>query len=261
MPELPLGDVTLHYREDGDAAGRPVVFANSLGTDLHLWDAIMPHLPGGLRLVRYDKRGHGQSSVPPAPYAMDALVRDAEALIEHLGLSDIVFVGLSIGGMIGQGLAARRPDRLRALVLSNTAARIGTAEMWQARIEAVRRGGIEAIADAVMARWFSRAFRASPAIAPWRRMLTSTPVEGYVGCSAAIAGSDFRATTRALRLPVLAIAGDEDGATPPDLVRETAALVAGAQFHLISGAGHLPCVERPRDYAATLTRFLGALDG
>lgn len=256
MPTLTLSDVTLNYREDGDPKGAPVVFANSLGTDLHLWDAVLPLLPAGLRILRYDKRGHGASSVPPAPYTMGALVGDAEALIDHLGLREVVFVGLSIGGLIGQGLAVKRLDQVRALVLSNTAARIGTREMWQQRIDAIRAGGIEAIADATMERWFSRDYQASPEMATWRAMLVSQPVEGYIGCSAAIAGTDFYTPTSGLRLPLLAIAGAEDGATPPDLVRETASLVPRSEFHLVRRAGHLPCVEKPDEYARVLGDFL-----
>ena len=256
MGDLRRGDVVLHYREDGVPGGAPVIFSNSLGTDLHLWDRVLPLLPAGLRIIRYDMRGHGASSVPPAPYAMADLVGDAEALIDHLGLRAAIFVGLSIGGMIGQGLAARRPDLLRGLVLSNTAAKIGTPEMWQARIAALRAGGIAALADAVLERWFSRDYRASGQAAPWRGMLLRQPEEGYAGCCAAIAGGDLHESTCGLRLPVLGIAGAEDGATPPDLVRETVALVPGARYHLIPGAGHLPCVEKPQVFANELTGFL-----
>lgn len=256
MPDLDLDDVTLNYRDDGDPGGAPVVFSNSLGTNLHLWDKIIPLLPGGLRLIRYDKRGHGQSSVPDAPYKMGALVSDVEALMEHLEIRDAMFVGLSIGGLIAQGLAAKRLDQVRAMVLSNTAAKIGTRDMWHERIGGVKAGGLEALADAVMERWFSKAFRATPELATWRKMLTDTPDQGYMGCSAAIAGADFITPTSGLRLPVLAIAGSEDGATPPDLVRETCDLVPGAKFHLIRGAGHLPCVEAPEEYARVLTAFL-----
>lgn len=249
-----LGDVRLHYSDEGE--GPAVVFANSLGTDLRLWDAVVARLPAGLRVVRYDKRGHGLSSCPPAPYTMGALVRDAERLLDRLGIRDCVFVGLSIGGMIAQGLAVKRLDLVRAMVLSNTAAKIGTREIWDDRIAALRRGGIESIADAVMERWFSKPYRATPDLELWRNMLVRQPVEGYAGCCAAISGTDFLSTTATLALPTLAIAATEDGSTPPDLVRETADLVAGARFHLIRGAGHLPCVERPDEYADVLTGFL-----
>lgn len=251
-----LGDVQIHYRIDGDPDGRPLVFANSLGTDMRLWDPILPLLPKGLKIVRFDKRGHGLSSLPKAPYSMGALVRDAEQLLDHLQVRDCVFVGLSIGGMIAQGLAVKRMDMMHAMVLSNTGAKIGTPEMWEERIAAVRTGGIEILADAVMERWFSRAFRAGPDLQLWRNMLVRQPDDGYAGCSAAISGTDFYSTTAELRLPTLGIAGDEDGATPPDLVRETVDLIPGSQFQLIRRAGHLPCVERPDEYARILNDFL-----
>ena len=251
-----LGDVRLHYRIDGPDDGAPVVFANSLGTDFRLWDPILPLLPGGLRILRYDKRGHGLSTCPPAPYTMGQLVSDAERLMDMTGFSDAVFVGLSIGGLIAQGLATKRLDLMRAMVLSNTGAKIGTREMWADRIKGVEEGGIEALADAVMERWFSKSFRATPELELWRNMLTRQEDAGYAGCSAAIAGTDFYTTTAALRLPALGIAGSEDGSTPPDLVRETIELIPGSKFHLIRGAGHLPCVEKPEEYAQVLTGFL-----
>ncbi len=251
-----LGDVQLHYRIDGDPDGAPIVFANSLGTDLRVWDAVVARLPRGLRIIRYDKRGHGLSSCPPGPYSMGALVRDAERLLDQLEVRDALFVGLSVGGMIGQGLAVKRLDMVRALVLSNTAAKIGTPEMWQQRIAAVREQGIEALADSVMERWFARDFRAKPDLQLWRNMLVQQSCEGYAGCCAAIAGTDFYTPTSGLRLPCLGIAGSEDGSTPADLVRETVDLIPGSQFHLIRRAGHIPCVEQPDEYADRLSAFL-----
>lgn len=256
MRVFDTGEVQLHYRVDGPDDGPPVVFANSLGTDMRLWDPVLPLLPDGLRIIRYDKRGHGLSSCPPAPYSMGALITDAERLLDHLQVRDCVFVGLSIGGMIAQGLAVKRLDLIRAMVLSNTAAKIGNPDMWADRIAAVEQGGIESLADAVMERWFSKTFRATPELALWRRMLTNQPDAGYAGCSAAISGTDLLTPTSGLRLPTLGIAGGEDGSTPPDLVRETVDLIPGSKFHLIRRAGHLPCVEQPEEYAQVLTDFL-----
>lgn len=256
MPMLDLPDVRIHWREDGDPAGAPVVFANSLGTDLTLWDAVLPLLPEGLRIIRFDKRGHGGSSVPASPYALDDLVGDAEALLDHLGVRDAVFVGLSLGGLIAQGLTSRRPDQVRALVLSNTAARMGTPAMWQDRIARIEAGGIASVAEPILERWFGPAFRASGAVAPWRAMLVGTPREGYLGCCHALAAADLTASTAALRLPALAIGGSVDGASPSEVVRATAALIPGAGFVEIDGAGHLPCVEAPAVYAAILTKFI-----
>ena len=249
-------DVQLHYRDDGDPQGAPVVFANSLGTDLRLWDPILPHLPKGLRIIRYDKRGHGLSSCPKGAYSMGALVREIEALLDHLDVKNCLFVGLSIGGMIAQGLAIKRLDLLRAMVLSNTAAKIGQPAMWDDRIAAVKAGGIEALADSILERWFSDGFRDQPELALWRNMLVRQPDAGYMGCSAAISGTDFYTPTSGLRLPTLGIAGSEDGSTPPDLVRETVELIPGSKFQLMLNAGHLPCVEQPADYAKHLTDFM-----
>lgn len=257
MDSLDLGDVVLHYADTGPRGAPAVVFANSLGTDFRLWDAILPLLPAGLRVIRYDKRGHGLSSCPPAPYTMGALIHDAERLLDALGVRDCVFVGLSIGGMIAQGLAAKRLDLIRAVVLSNTAPKIGTREMWQDRIAMVESQGLSAMSDTIMTRWFSKAFREGPAVSPWKRMVETTPAAGYAGAAAAIAGSDFYASTARLRLPALIIAGSEDGSTPPDLVQELVGLIPGAHFALIRGAGHLPCVEKPADFAGHLNAFLG----
>jgi len=251
-----LGDLKVHYRIDGNPEGRPVVFANSLGTDLRLWDQVLPLLPQGLKYIRYDKRGHGLTELTPAPYSMGTLVRDVERLLDHLAVKDALFVGLSIGGMIAQGLAVKRMDLVRAMVLSNTGAKIGQPAMWDDRIAAVKAGGIEALADSIMERWFSAPFRKTAEFHAWRNMLVRQPAEGYTGCSAAISGTDFYTPTSGLRLPTLGIAGSDDGSTPPDLVRETVDLIPGSQFHLIRKAGHLPCVEQPEEYAAVLTKFM-----
>jgi len=256
MRAVNANGVTLHVQEDGDSNGTPVVFANSLGTDLRLWDAIIPLLPDGLRLVRYDKRGHGLSGCPEGPYTIDDLTADAAALIEGLDLGPVIFVGLSIGGMIGQSLASRRPDLVRALVLSNTAARMGDPATWEERITAINEKGLAAMEKAVLDRWFGPTFRATPEAALWGALLTRTPAVGYVGCCAAIAAADLTNITAGLRLPTLAIAGSHDGASPPDLVVATAALIPSSQVHVIDGVGHLPCVENPTAYAAVLNPFL-----
>ena len=251
-----LDGINLHYRIDGNPNGKPVVFANSLGTDLRLWDAVLPLLPQENCYIRYDKRGHGLSQCPPAPYSMGALVRDVEQLMDHLGVTDALFVGLSIGGMIAQGLAVKRLDLVRAMVLSNTAAKIGQPDMWQSRIDAVRTGGISSLSYAVMERLFGRDFHATTDMQLWKAMLERQPAEGYIGCSAAISGTDFYTPTSGLRLPTLGIAGSEDGSTPPDLVRETVELIPGSKFELIRKAGHLPCVENPTEYARILGTFM-----
>lgn len=251
-----VNEVDLHYADQGPKDGPALVFGNSLGTDLRVWDELLPHLPAGLRILRYDKRGHGLSEETPGPYGIDQLADDAAGLIRHLGLARVVFVGLSIGGLIGQAMAARHSDLLAGLVISNSAAKIGEASMWRDRIAAIREGGLASIGEATMERWFSPAFRASGAAAPWQRMLERQPLDGYAACCEAIAAADLRDSTAALRLPVRLIAGSLDGATPPAIVEATAGLIAGARLDLIEGAGHIPCVETPGAYARILVDFL-----
>ncbi|WP_071796689.1 3-oxoadipate enol-lactonase [Natronohydrobacter thiooxidans] len=256
MQAIRVNDVTLHVVAEGPPDAPAVLFANSLGTDLRLWDAVLPYLPTGLRYVRYDKRGHGLSECPAGGWTIADLAQDAEALIEALDLGPVLFVGLSIGGMIGQQLAATRPDLVRALVLSNTAARMGTPEMWATRIAAIRAQDLQAMESTILDRWFGPAFRHGAEATLWGAMLSRTPQAGYLSCCAAIAQADLTEQTARLNLPVLAIAGEMDGASPPELVADTARRIPGSQCHVIPGTGHLPCVEDPRAYAAILSPFL-----
>ncbi len=246
----------MHYRMDGPAGGVPVVFANSLGTDLRLWDDVIRLMPDILA-IRFDKRGHGLSDrggeVTIADYA-----DDAAALIEAVAPAGerVIFVGLSIGGLIAQALAAQRPDLVKAVVISNSAAKMGTAESWSTRISAIRAGGIDSIADAVMERWFAPKFRATPELFIWRNMMTRTDVEGYIAACGALAAADQTEATRALALPAMVIVGDQDGASPPDLVKATADLIQGASFHIIPDVGHLPPVEDAAAMVALLRAFI-----
>ncbi|MGL4309573.1 MAG: 3-oxoadipate enol-lactonase [Paracoccaceae bacterium] len=256
MGMLRLGDITVHWRQDGAGDGPALVFSHPLGVDLTVWDAVIPLLPQGLRIVRYDTRGHGATTCPDGPYAMGALVRDAEMLLDALDIRDSVFVGMSMGGLIAQGLAVKRMDLVRGLVLSNTAARIGTVDVWAARIDAVRAGGMTGITDETMRRWFGRRGQDGARVSEVRALFESQRAEGYAGCAAAIAGADFLTPTSGLRLPALVIAGSEDGSTPPDMVRELHGLIPGARFALIRRAGHLPCIDAPETFAAEITDFL-----
>lgn len=256
MSFLDLPDHRLHWCEEGDPRGAPVVFAHGLGTRLELWEEVVAALPQKFRLIRFDLRGHGGSDAPPAPWSMGALVRDAEALMDHLALRDCVFVGHSLGGMIAQALAVKRLDLVRALVLCGTATKIGTAETWAARAELTRAGGMEAVAAAELQRWFPRFAQKSKPAEVARDMLLSMKEESYLAACGAIAGTDFYATTARLTLPALVLAGANDGATPPDMLRETADLMAGADFVLLRGAGHLAPLDRPEDFARELDAFL-----
>lgn len=249
---------SLHAEVQGPVTGPAVIFANSLGTDLRIWDQVLPLLPAGLRILRYDKRGHGLSDIARGEWGMGDHVADAAAVMEWAGARDAVIIGLSVGGMIAQGLAAERPDLIRGMVLCDTGAKIGAPDMWGDRIKALRVDGLEAMADTILERWFSRSFRTDrpAALAIWRNMLTRTPLEGYINVCAAIAETDLKESTSRLRIPTAVMVGDEDGSTPPDLVRETADLIPGSAFHIIRGAGHLPCIEQPEATAALISDFL-----
>jgi 3-oxoadipate enol-lactonase len=256
MPLIYLPDIRLNAVISGPADGPPVIFAHALGTDLTIWDNLMPHLPPTLRILRLDLRGHGASDTPAAPYSMGSLITDAARMMDHFAMKDAVIIGLSIGGLIAQGLAIKRMDLVRAMVLSNTAARIGTPALWHDRIAQVRAHGMAQIAEATLQRWFGPKVKDRPDHDHWHARLTVQDPEGWCGCAHAIAHTDFYETTATLRLPTLLIAGDRDGSTPPDLIRETAGLIPGSQFHLIRGAGHLPFIEKPTEYARALTTFL-----
>lgn len=253
-------DVVLHYAySPGADKRRPVVFANSLGTDLRIWDGVLDHLPADLPCLRMDKRGHGLSG--SGPIDMDSHVGDLADLMDALGLSRALICGVSVGGMIAQGLAARRPDLVAGLLLSNTGARIGSAETWNARIGTVERDGIAAMAEAILERWFAPSFHAAHAddVAGYRNMLVRISPEGYAGTCAAIRDTDFTEIAQAIAMPAICLAGAEDGATPPDVVRSLADLIPGAEYHLLDGVGHLPCIEAPRDVAALLRDLHGRL--
>lgn len=266
MRALSINGVTLHVQDtesDGAAGaatradGHALVFINSLGTDARIWDGVAARLPGNLRVIRYDKRGHGLSDCPPGDWGMDAHIDDLLSLLDSLGVAKASLVGLSIGGVISLGLAARAPERLATLTLICTAARIGTVESWSERMAAIAEGGLAAIADSVMERWLPPAYRAeAPEFPLYRNMLLQTPLHGYLRSCAGLRDSDFTAVAEGLDLPCQAIAGELDASTPPDLVKHTCDLIPNARFTLFSGASHLPCIDQPARSAETITTFL-----
>jgi len=250
--------VVLRGRIDGaDHRLAPtIVFANALGTTVEIWRKVIPLLPEGLRIIRYDLRGHGGSDVPDGPYAMGQMISDAAAICDVAEVTDALFVGVSVGGMIAQGLAVKRPALIRTLVLSNTAAKIGNPAFWQSRIDLVQSQGFPKSADAIISRWFGRDYMNTPDMAQWHTMLGAMNPVGYAGVCAAIAGTDFYTPTSGLRIPTLGISGGQDMSTPADLVRETVDLIPGSQMKVMPRCGHLPCIEDPIGFAETLTNFM-----
>jgi 3-oxoadipate enol-lactonase len=254
------GEAVLHFRfAAGNGRQRPIVFANSLGTDLRIWGAVGARLDPSIPTLAMDKRGHGLSDLGPAD--MSTHVDDLAQLMDHLGLSGALVCGVSVGGMIAQGLAAARPDLVAGLMLCNTGAKIGNEHDWNARIAAVREAGLEPIADGILERWFSPAYCAAAPVdlAGWRNMLVRTPVEGYAATCSAIRDADFTAEAAVLRVPTVCVAGADDQATPPDVVRKLADLIEGSTLHCLEEVGHLPCIEAPERLTNILMEFYDRL--
>ncbi len=254
-----INGITVHYELIGNPASKKlVVFSNSLGTDFRIWLPIFDEMADDVSFLLYDSRGHGLTETGNPDFTMSDLVDDLIGLVDHLGIKKAVFCGLSVGGIIVQGLWGKRPDLVKKLILCDTAPKIGTAESWNARIDAINANGISSVAAAVMERWFTPDFHAEQPdeLAGYTTMLVRQPVEGYVGTCAAIRDTDFTEITRSIAVPTLLVVGDQDGSTPPDLVRAAAALISNAEFAVIEGCGHIPCIEQPEQLAALIDAFI-----
>ncbi|MDQ2962506.1 MAG: 3-oxoadipate enol-lactonase [Pseudomonadota bacterium] len=257
LPTLDSQREKLNCRVDGPSDAPVLVLSNSLGTNLSMWDAQMPALTARFRVLRYDTRGHDASTVTPGPYTIAQLGRDVLMLLDALKIRRAHFCGLSMGGMTGMWLGVHAPDRIGRMVLANTAPKIGTPEIWNQRIDNVRKGGMEAIVDTVLERWFTAGFRARApeAIARMRAMLTATPPEGYVACCAAVRDMDQRDAIAEIRHPVLVIAGTHDAVTPPAEGRATAERIRGARYVELDAA-HISNVEAADRFTAEVVAFI-----
>lgn len=257
MPYADLGNVRLNYRFDGRDDAPVLVLSNSLGTSLAMWAPQVPALAERFRVLRYDSRGHGASSAPAGPYTIAQMGGDVLALLAQLGVARAHFCGLSMGGMIGLWLGSHAPAQLGRLVVSNTAARIGPPEVWNARIAKVRASGMAGIADAVLARWFTPPFLAQdpPAVQDARRVLLQTSPEGYVGACAAVRDMDLRDDVPRIAAPALVIAGAQDPVTTTVDARYLVERIAGARYRELD-APHISNLERPAEFTAALLEFL-----
>lgn len=254
-----INDVTIHYQIIGGPADKPVlVFANSLGTDFRIWRDVIVRLAGDFAIVLYDKRGHGLSDLGQMPYSIEDHATDLAGLLDFLSVKSAVICGLSVGGLVAQSLYQRRPDLVRALILCDTAHKIGTAESWNARISKVEADGIESIVDSIMERWFTPAFRRPEniAFAGYCNMLIRQPVAGYTATCAALRDADLTEAAAKIAVPTICIVGDQDGSTPPELVLSTAKLIPNARYEVIKDAGHIPCVEQPEALTEVIRAFV-----
>jgi 3-oxoadipate enol-lactonase len=232
----------LYHRLDGREDAPVLVFSNSLGTTMELWDAQVPAFTPAFRVLRYDQLGHGRSEVPPRPYRVEQLGRELVALLDELGIGRVSFCGLSLGGAVGMWLGAHAPERVERLVLAGTSAYFGPPGRWLERIALVRSEGMASVAEAAMGRWFTPAFTG---FRPYRDAHAATPVEGYIGCCDALAVWDFRSELIAVAVPTLVVVGAEDPATPPEQATAIAEGVPGARLVVVPDAAHLVNVEQP----------------
>jgi 3-oxoadipate enol-lactonase len=257
VPFIETKNLRMHYEWNGPVGAATLVLSNSLGTNLALWDLQAPAFAKTFRVLRYDSRGHGQTSATSGEYSVELLARDVLDLLDVLKLQCVHFCGLSVGGMTGMRLAANAPQRLDKLVLCNTSPKIGTAESWNGRIQAVRDGGTKSVAQIVVERWFTPDFRAkNPAIVEkTKSMIESTSREGYLGTCAAVRDFDFWASLKNISAPALVIAGTHDAAATPADAQKLAREIKGARYVELAAA-HISNIEDADRFTEAVSTFL-----
>lgn len=256
----PRLDCTLHEPRNGQASRHTFVLSHALGCDRTMWDGLVERLSADSSVLTYDQFGHGLSDTPPGPYTMARLADEAAALIKERGLGPVIWIGLSMGGMVGQELALRHPDVVRALVLANTTSHypFDARQGWDQRIATLRTQGLEAIVDTAMTRWFHDRFRAEQpqAVAHWRAKVLTARAEGYAACCEAIRDVDTFERLQRIQAPTLVIAGELDQGTPPVMARAIASQVPHAQLVVLLQASHLSVLEQPADFAHAVERWV-----
>jgi len=259
MPFIDSSHAQIHYALEGPASRPVVVLSNSLGTDFSMWDPQIPEFTKSFRVLRYDTRGHGKSSITPGDYSADQLANDVLALADSLNLGRFHFCGLSMGGMTGMWLAANSPQRLNRLIISSAAAKFGTLEMWNKRMDSIRKQGMKPVAIAAIERWFTPAFRAKnpSTVANIQRILESTNLEGYISNCAAVRDFDFRDQLGKISALTLLISGAHDPSTTPADGRFLADHIRGARYVELNGA-HLCNVEDAALFTQKVVAFLNS---
>lgn len=253
-----VNGLTFHYRSEGNPQGIPLIFLHALGTDLRIWDDVIVELSNRFRLFRYDLRGHGLSDAPHGPYSHAENALDLLGLLETIESDRVVLIGISVGGQIAIEFALAHPHHVRALVLSDTALKIGTDEFWNDRIQNVREHGLPFMADKIVSRWFAPSFvqQQPSAYHGYLNMLSHTSAEGYIGMCEALREADFTNRVAALAVPTLVMTGVSDVSAPPTAARALADAIPNAQVLVIDGAGHMTCIEQPSVMAQHIQQFL-----
>ena len=257
MPLIEVDGYQLNVEVEGPANAPALMLSNSLGTTLQMWDPQVNPFTEHFRLIRYDRRGHGKSAVPPGPYSMERLGRDVLGILDRLGIEKIDWCGLSMGGMVGQWLGANAPDRVRRLVLSSTSCYYPVKEPWNERIALVRQNGVASLADAMMLRWFTKGFieQEPAAVARVKAMMVTTPDAGFIANCEAVRDMDHRDILARIKAPTLIIAGRHDVATPVEAGEYIRSHIPGAALTILD-AGHISNVEQASDFTAEVLGFL-----
>jgi 3-oxoadipate enol-lactonase len=263
MPLAHVNSTAINYRLDGTGKGKVVMLSHSLAADITMWESQMAALiEAGYRVLRYDSRGQGRSAIPPGPYSMEMLSEDAVGLMDALDLGKVHFCGLSMGGMVGQILGARHPERLTSLTLSSTAAILSPREIWDERIETVHGRGMNSVVDATINRWFTQSGQdhMPHEIDKVRRVILDTPVEGYCACCAAIRDMDLRDSLTVISTPVLVLVGEQDPGTPVSAAEFIHGLISSSELKIIPNAAHFVNVEQANAFNDALIEFITRID-
>jgi 3-oxoadipate enol-lactonase len=257
MPAVEIKGVSLHFETGGSASAPALVFSNSLGSDLHMWDKVVPYLERDFRIVSFDARGHGLSSLPERPWSIEMLAQDLIGLLDALSIESAHVCGLSLGGMVAQWLGVHAPSRVKHLVFANTAAHIGTHEAWEARISAVEKEGMRPIAYAAIQRWFTEEYiRQRPGeMSLMRAMIEHTSQRGYVGCCEILRDTDLGDEIVDIHVPCMVVAGRHDLATPPEDGRRLHAGLGNSRYVELE-ASHMSAWERAAEFADAVRDFL-----
>lgn len=259
--KIKANGITVNYQVDGPEGAPWIVFSNSLATSTAMWDDQAAALKSSFRVLRYDQRGHGGTEVPSGRYAFDTLLDDALGLLDALGIAKTHFAGLSMGGATALGLAERHPDRLDRIIVCDSPCQSTpqSTQQWEERIAVAQKQGIDALVEPTVGRWFPPETLAKnpPHLDKVRSMIRATPVNGFIGCAAALAAHDYASAVATVRRPVLFMVGEKDGATPAAM-RKLHEKLAGSRFVELPGAGHISNMDRPADFNRALQQFLSA---
>ena len=259
--KITANGISMNYTFDGLAGAPVVTLSHSLATDLAMWEPTVPALASRFRVLRYETRGHGKTEAPRGAYTLDQLAEDALALLRALDIQRTHWVGLSMGGMIGQALALKAPNVLASLALCDTSSRIPAEAkpQWEERIRTAETTGMEPLVEPTLARWFTAPFRErrKDVVDRVAAMIRSTPVAGYVGCCHAISALNLTDRLGAIKLPTVVIVGEDDPGTPVAASRVIAEAIKSARLEIIPAAAHLSNMEQPEAFNRALSGFLG----